>query len=197
MIDNECSKAVEKHIRDKKMTIQLIPPHNHHINAANRAIATFKEHFVTALAAVDSLCPLQLWDEFLPQVELTLNLLRFSPSNPAVLANQELYGTFNFNKTPLAPLGTKALGFNDLATHALWVPHATNGFYIGPANNHYWCLWFYIPATCRFRFLDTWWLYPTHCQVPVVSEHNQTLHTAANLLEHIGHTIPTSAGAKL
>jgi hypothetical protein len=52
-----------------------LPPHNHQVNAAERAIATFKEHFIAALATVDMHCPLQLWDEFLPQVEITLNML--------------------------------------------------------------------------------------------------------------------------
>jgi hypothetical protein len=33
VMDNECSKAVEKHIRAKRMTIQLVPPHNHCVNA--------------------------------------------------------------------------------------------------------------------------------------------------------------------
>ncbi len=106
VMDNECSKAVEKHICANKMDIQLVSPHNHCINAAECAIVTFKEHFVAALVTVDMLCPLQLWDEFLPQVKLTLNLSRFSCSNPCVSANQELYGPFDFNKTPLAPLGT-------------------------------------------------------------------------------------------
>ncbi len=108
-------QSVEKHIRADKMTIQLVLPHNH-VNAAERAIGTFKEHFVAALATVDNFCPLQLWDEFLPQVELTLNLICFSCCNPLISANHELYGPFDFNKTPLAPLGTKALVYNDPAT---------------------------------------------------------------------------------
>jgi hypothetical protein len=155
-MDNECSKAVQKHIRANKMTIQLVPPHNHRVNAAERAIGTFKEHFVAALATVDNLCPLQLWDNFLPQVELTLNLLRFSHCNPLISANHEHYGPFDFNKTPLAPLGTKALVYNDPTSRTSWAPHATNGFYVGPATNHYHCLRFYIPATRRFCFSNTW-----------------------------------------
>jgi hypothetical protein len=58
VIDNECSKAVEKHIRANKIDIQLVPPHNHRVNTTERAIAMFKEHFVAALATVDMLCPL-------------------------------------------------------------------------------------------------------------------------------------------
>ena len=87
IMDNECSKATEKHIKKNKVKKQLVPPHNHCVNAAERAIITFKEHFVAALATVDMLCLLQFWDEFLPQVELTLNLLRFSRRNPNISAN--------------------------------------------------------------------------------------------------------------
>jgi hypothetical protein len=166
VMDNECSKAVERHIRTKKLDIQLVSPHNHRVNAAERAITTFKEHFVTALATVNMNCPLQLWDEFLPQVELTLNLLRFSRQNPLISANNKLYGPFDFGKTPLAPLGTKALIYDDPAVRASWAPHATDGYYVGPATEHYRCLHLYIPTTRRFRFADTWRLYPTHhCQV--------------------------------
>jgi hypothetical protein len=147
VMDNECSKAVEKHIRANKMTIQLFPPHNDRVNAAKRATGTFKEHFVAALATVNNLCPLQLWDKFLPQVQLALNLLCFSCCNPPISANHKLYGPFDINKTPLAPLGTKALVYDDPASRTSWAPHATNGFYVGPAVNHYCCLQFYIPAT--------------------------------------------------
>jgi hypothetical protein len=59
------------------------------------------------------LYPLQLWDEFLPQVELTSNMLHFSWQNPKKSANQEVYNSFDFNKTSLAPLGTKALVYNN------------------------------------------------------------------------------------
>jgi hypothetical protein len=52
------------------MDIQLVPPHNHHVNTAEHAIAMLIEHFVATLTTVDMLCPLQLWVEFLPQVEL-------------------------------------------------------------------------------------------------------------------------------
>ena len=82
VMDNECSAAVEKSIKSSKTNIQLVPPHNHCVNATKSAVATFKEHFIAALATVDKLCPLQLWDEFLPQVELTLNMLRFLCRNP-------------------------------------------------------------------------------------------------------------------
>ncbi len=94
---------------------------------------------------------------------------------------------------PLALLRTKALVHNDPVTRASWAPHATDSFYIGPANN----LHFYIPSTRHFRFADTWRLYPAHCQVPVASEHNKTLLAAANIFKQLGCTIQTMASAKL
>jgi hypothetical protein len=122
VMDNECSATVKKYIRSEKINIQLVLPHNHRVNAAERAVTTFKEHFIAALATVDMHCPLQLWVKFLPQVELTLNMLRFSHRNPNKSANQEVYGSFDFNKTPLAPLGTKALTYDPSITCILGPP---------------------------------------------------------------------------
>ncbi len=143
------------------------------------------------------LCPLQLWDEFLPQVELTLNMLRFSRQNPKRSANQEVYGSFDFNKTPLAPLGTKSMVYNDPGSRTSWAPHATDGFYVGPVFNHYRCLRFYIPAMCHFHFFDTWRLYPAHCQVPVSSQHDLSIVAAADLLKVFRSTVPNSSADKI
>jgi hypothetical protein len=98
---------------------------------------------------------------------------------------------------PLAPLGTKALAYNNPAMRASWAPHATDSFYIGTAINHHRCLHFYILYTRHFHFLDRWRLYPTHCQVPVASEDEKTLLAAADRFEQLGCTIPTMASTKL
>ncbi len=149
VMDNECSKVVEAHIKANKMNVHLVPPHNHRINAAEHAIATFKKHFIAGLATVDKNCPLQLWDEFLPQIELTLNLLCFSQRNPSRSANKEVNGHFDYNKTPIASLGTKGLVYKDPAIRTSWAPHGTDAYYIGRAPKHYRCLCFYMPATRR------------------------------------------------
>jgi hypothetical protein len=106
-MDNKCSKAVKAHIQSNSMDTPLVPPHNYQINADKHAIATFKERLISALATDNKNCLLQLWDNFLPQVELTLNLLQFSQQDPAISANKEVNGNFDYNKTPLALLGTK------------------------------------------------------------------------------------------
>ena len=60
VMDNECSVAVEKYIKSEKIGIQLVPPHNHHVYATERVIATFNEHFIATLITVNTHCPLQL-----------------------------------------------------------------------------------------------------------------------------------------
>jgi hypothetical protein len=116
-------------------------------------------------------------------------MLHFSCRDPKKSANQEVYGTFDFNKTPLAPIGTKALIYDDPASRASWAPHATDGIYVGPAPDHYRCLRFYIPATQRFRVSDTWLLYPMHSQIPMTFQHNLSIVAAADLLQALGTTV--------
>jgi hypothetical protein len=64
----------------------LPPPGIHRRNAAERAIRTFKNHFIAGLCGVDQYFPLHLWDRLLPQAILTLNLLRGSRINPKLSA---------------------------------------------------------------------------------------------------------------
>ena len=75
VLDNEASEAFKKEIR-KNCKIRLVPPDNHRRNLAERAIQTFKNHFKSVIAGVDESFPMRLWDKILPQVFLTLNLLR-------------------------------------------------------------------------------------------------------------------------
>ena len=60
VIDNQCTKQIKKFLTEKDCELMLVEPHNHHVNAAGRAIQTFKNHFISALATTDSKFPLQL-----------------------------------------------------------------------------------------------------------------------------------------
>ena len=61
-------------------------PHIHQRNSAERAIQTFKNHFIAALACTDPNFPMSNWCRLLPRAELTLNLLRPSRLNPKLSA---------------------------------------------------------------------------------------------------------------
>ena len=108
-LDNEASTALQQFMEDEDIDFQLVPPHLHRRNAAERAISTFKDHFIAGLCSTDPDFPLHLWDKLLPQAVLSLNLLRGSRINPRLSAYAQIYGAFDFNRTPLAPPGTHVL----------------------------------------------------------------------------------------
>jgi hypothetical protein len=72
-------------------------------------IRHFKKHFFSILAGVDAAFPPSLWDLLLPQAKLTINLLLQATANPKILAWEYFNGPFDFNKTPLAPVGCRVL----------------------------------------------------------------------------------------
>jgi hypothetical protein len=91
-LDNEASAALKSFSTENDVEYQLVPPHFHRRNAAERAIRTFKEHFVSGLASVDPDFPLHLWDRLLPQADMTFNLLRKSRQHPKLSAAAHYHG---------------------------------------------------------------------------------------------------------
>jgi hypothetical protein len=110
ILNNEASTAYKEAITVKwKAKFQLVPPDTHRRNRAERAIRTFKSHFLSILAGVDTAFPPYLWDLLLPQAELTLNPLRQATLNPRISAWEYFQGPFNFNKTPLGLVRCRVL----------------------------------------------------------------------------------------
>ncbi len=122
ILDNEASAAYKEAITVKwKAKFQLVPLDIHRRNRVERAICTFKSHFLSILAGVDTAFPPYLWDLLLPQVELTLNLLWQSTLNPQISAWEYFQGPFDFNKMPLGPVGCWVLIHSKPVTRGLWV----------------------------------------------------------------------------
>ena len=78
VLDNECSFEMKKAFKKYDVVFQLVTPHVHCCNAAERAIQTWKNHFCTGLATCDPKTPLAEWDILMPQAEISLNLLHSS-----------------------------------------------------------------------------------------------------------------------
>ena len=76
--DNKCSKLLKRYIQSQDVDILLVEPDNYRLNAAKRAIQTFKNHFVAGLASINPAFPMQLGCYLLCQAELTLHLLQTS-----------------------------------------------------------------------------------------------------------------------
>jgi hypothetical protein len=140
ILDNEASAAYKHAITVTwQAKFQLVPPDMHRCNWAERAIRTFIDHFLSILAGVDASFPPYLWDLLLPQAELTLNLLRQLALNPRISVWEFFHGPFDFNKTPLRPVGCRVLIHTKPVTRCSWDFSAKEGFYIGLALDSYLC----------------------------------------------------------
>lgn len=171
VMDNQATKYIKKFLTEKECKLQLVEPHNHRVNAAERAIQTFKDAFIATLATTDSEFPLQLWDRLAPQVQDTLNLLRASRTHPDISAYEALNGPYDWGRYPLAPPGCKAVIYESPATHGSWAARGTDAWFLGPSKDHYRCNLFYVPETRAYRISGSAELFPQHCQLPNMSPH--------------------------
>jgi hypothetical protein len=107
VLDNKCSNEYKGAIRENGMTYKMVPKGQHRRNLVERAIQTWKAHAISVLSGVASNFPLGLWDELLPQLDMQVNMLRFSNIAPNMSAWTVLNGPHDFNRHPLAPLGAE------------------------------------------------------------------------------------------
>jgi hypothetical protein len=161
-------------------------------NAAEQATQTFKNHFVAILCATNKQFPLHLWDRLIPQAVLTLNLLRQSRINPKLSAHAQLQGPFDYNATPLAPPGTKLIIHEKPDQRGSWSPHGLNGWYIGPAMEHYRAHRVYYSTTGHARISDEVEFFPQHCKVPGISSADAAAIAEADLTQALLQPTPTT-----
>ena len=92
ILDNECPNVLKTFMRELNKSFQLVPPHIHCRNSSERAIRTFKEHFIAGLSITHKYFPLHPWCRILPHVSLTIILLRKSRMNPKLSGYAQLHG---------------------------------------------------------------------------------------------------------
>ena len=163
-IDNETSEELYNAITEKGLVYETVPPGNHRRNPAERAIQTFKSHFITVLNGVDDGFPPDAWDYLIPQTNLTLNLMRPCTVNEAHSAYSYIYGPYDFNAHPLAPLGCRATvhqrAIGRGGKRRGWDNRGKLGYYIGPSMDSYRVWRFYMPETKGIQETDTAEFYP-------------------------------------
>ena len=183
-LDNETSQLMSTYMDNEQIKYELTPTGLHRRNLAERAIQTFKNHFIAGLCSTHPDFPLNLWDKLLPQAELTLNLLRPSRIQPHLSAYAQLYGPFQYNSTPIAPPGIKVLLHErPEQRNNSWSPHNVQGWYLGPAMHHYRQHRIWVPATNAERIGDTVTWLPHHVHMPT-STAEDIIVAAANDLTH-------------
>jgi hypothetical protein len=189
-LDNEASAALKNFVTVNDIAYQLVPPHCHRRNAAERAIRTFKEHFVAGLSSADPSFPMYLWDRLLPQAEIPLNLLRTSRLHPQLSAAVHYHGLVDYNKTAFAPPGCKIIAHEKSDKRRTWDPHGQNGYSLGPAMHHYLCQNVYISTTASERIVDTLKFFPHNYQMPQLSFTDRLLMAAKDMTDALQNPHP-------
>ena len=186
-MDNETSAELEAACTTENIHVQYFPPNVHRANRAERAIRTFKNHFIAILAGAHPDFPLSLWDSVLEQVELTLNLLRPSHQTSSISAYQSLRGLFDFVNHAFAPIGTQVAIHNKSAVRASWDQHALRGYYLGPALKHYRSHRVYVTTLRSERVSDTLDWFPHDSTIVEPPPHLQPLHQQLQHLSDVIH----------
>ena len=180
ILDNEASDEFKNEIR-KNCNLQLVPPDTHRRNLAERAIQTFKSHFISILAGVDPSFPMNLWDRLLPQAVLTLNLLRQANKTPTMSAYQYVNGPFDYNATPLGPLGCKVQFHESTNRRRTWDPRALTGWYLGTSMEHYRCHKIFCKRTRSERISDTVFFQHQYLTQPSTTPEDQIVKAVGDL----------------
>jgi hypothetical protein len=167
-LDNEASKLLKTYLHQQDITFQLVPPYSHIRNSAERAIRSFKDHLIAGLCSTDKSFPIHLWDRLLPQAVITLNMLRTSRINPKLSAATHILAQYDFNRAPMAPLGTIIIAHETPNRRRTWDPHGQDGWYLGSALEHYRCYTVYITKTRGDRIVETVDFFPekSPCHLP-------------------------------
>ena len=60
--NNEVSNTLKNSLEKYTISYQLVPPHSHQTDKAERTIQTFKKYFKAGLATLDPYFPIANWD---------------------------------------------------------------------------------------------------------------------------------------
>jgi hypothetical protein len=194
ILDNEVSAAYKLEIQNNGMTYQLVPPNNHRRNIAEKAIQTFKDHFVAILSGVDNSFPMHLWDRLLPQAEHTLLLLRQANVAPKVSAYAYMYGHHDYNAMPLAPMGCAVKMHEKPSARKTWSKHTVDGWYIGTSREHYRCFNIWTKETRTTRVSDTVFFKHKYLTNPSVTPADALIAAAQHMTAALRSNLPTSMG---
>jgi hypothetical protein len=190
ILNNEASTALKNFFTANDVEYQLVPPHCHRHNVVERAIRSFKEHFLAELSSVDPTFPLHLWYRLLPQAEIALNLLRTSRLHQQLSAAAHFHGLVDYNKMAFAPPGCKIIAHEKPGTRRTWAPHGQHGYSLGPAMHHYRCQNVYISSTASERIMDTLEFFPHNYQMPQLSSADILIMDAKDMTDALENPHP-------
>ena len=102
--------------------------------------------------------------------------------NPQLSAYAQMFGAFDFNRTPLGPPGTKLVVYENPTVRETWAPHGVDGWYNGPAMHHYRCFNTWIVDTRAEQVSRTVLWFPSQVAMPTASSTDAAFAAACDLI---------------
>ena len=170
-----------QYFEDSDIQFQLVPPHMHSRNDAERDVRKFKNHFISTLCTLDPLLPFYLWDRLLPQVTIKLNMLRLYRLKPELSAYEQVHVIHNFEKTPLAKLVCKVKIHERPHKRLTYATHYVDEWYLGTEVHHY--IWYtcYKMDTGGDTTPDTIAFFPEFMKITNYSSRDMAIHSAVDM----------------
>jgi hypothetical protein len=149
--DNETSLECREYFLSQRLPVTFVPPQTYRSNPAERAVRTGKNHLISVFSSTHPDFPDDLWDQLLPYVEITLNVMRSWRPDPSLSAWPGLHRlSYDFSAHPIHPPRQLFLAFSDPEYRDTWAPHGDCAFSLGPALTHYRCQLVYVVSS-RFE----------------------------------------------
>jgi hypothetical protein len=121
------------------------------------------------------------WHELVPQIVLSLNLLRLLLIAPNILAYAYHHCNFDYNRIPLAPMGC-AVQFHIKPNRCKsWGEHANDGWYLTTSPDHYRCHWIFVKAIRAKQISDTVFFKHKYIMQPTMTTDDLVIKAIHNL----------------
>jgi hypothetical protein len=108
-----------------------------------------------------------------------------------------LFGQFDFNRTPLAPPGTRVVAHFKPKARRTWAPRGEEAWYVGAAKDHYICYRFWMTGTNKKRIVDTLEFFPQHVKMPHLSTYELAIQAACELTFALHNPAPEAPFAHI
>ena len=156
-LDNETSDELEGFLREAQVQIQYVPPGIHRQNPAESVLRHAKNCIFAMCSTADANFPSGLlFQEAVPQTEIVMNQLRPWHSDPTINAWTGMHNApYDHLAHPISIYGMRVVVHEKADQRGSWALHGKDGFYLGPALQHYRCWRTYISETRATRITDT------------------------------------------
>jgi hypothetical protein len=186
VMDNETSEPLKQFIGTLDILCQRVPAGDKRSNKAERAIQSWRHHYLSTLGTVSEHFPHQCWHKLVQQIELTLSMLRPYADNTDISSYEGLFGKkYDFDAHPISIAGCAAYVFEPPKLRQTWSTHGVSGFYLGPALDSYRAYRCWITPTSAERTSNTIQLFPENFVLPGASKEEMVIKALNNLTEAV------------